>query len=183
MQNSKKLAFKELTKAFAASEQCAIMVKELLAEAQLSPSTISHIAVNNGPGSFTGLRVAQSFAKGFASLSDLPIIGIGAFDLILSQSDASIAVIESKRDEVYLYKAGKITLCKKADLAKELAEHSSLACDQIKDLAHFLPNTALKEFLPSAAKLCLLAEEIIATKVELPTADILYFHHFEATKK
>ena len=63
------------------AEVLASMVAEAFAAADLTPKDIDRLAVCTGPGSFTGLRVALSFAKGFALPRALPIIGIDALHL------------------------------------------------------------------------------------------------------
>ncbi len=60
------------------AERLAPMVAEILAEAGLTAKDIDKIAVCTGPGSFTGLRVALAFAKGFALPRKLPVVGIDA---------------------------------------------------------------------------------------------------------
>lgn len=181
--SARQLAFAELVKPFAASEQCAEMVKRVLSEAKIPASQITHIAVNNGPGSFTGLRVAHSFAKGFAAFSDLPVIGIAAFDLIFAHSSANLAVIESKRDEIYFCRRGDgISLHPKAEL-NTLLGSEAVACDRLKDLPQHAPDATFEEITPSAANLCHMATRLIESGAELPPADVLYFHNFEAQKK
>lgn len=63
------------------AEVLAGMVAEALEAATLKPDQIDHIAVCTGPGGFTGLRVALSFAIGFAMPRDIPIIGINALEV------------------------------------------------------------------------------------------------------
>ena len=60
------------------AEVLANMVEEAFEKANLSPTDVDRLAVCTGPGSFTGLRVALSFAKGFALPRSLPIVGIDA---------------------------------------------------------------------------------------------------------
>lgn len=60
------------------AERLAPMVVEVLETAQVNADQIDRIAVCTGPGSFTGLRVALSFAKGFALPRRTPIVGIDA---------------------------------------------------------------------------------------------------------
>jgi len=60
------------------AEILAGMVAEAFELAQLKPNDVDRLAVCTGPGSFTGLRVALSFAIGFALPRDLPVIGIDA---------------------------------------------------------------------------------------------------------
>ncbi|WP_427453347.1 tRNA (adenosine(37)-N6)-threonylcarbamoyltransferase complex dimerization subunit type 1 TsaB [Litorimonas sp. WD9-15] len=63
------------------AEVLAGMVEKAFALAGLKPDAIDRIAVCTGPGSFTGLRVALSFAIGFALPRNLPVIGIDALGL------------------------------------------------------------------------------------------------------
>ena len=63
------------------AEVLAGMVADAFAAAGLTPTDVDRLAVCTGPGSFTGLRVALSFAKGFALPRSLPVIGINALHL------------------------------------------------------------------------------------------------------
>lgn len=63
------------------AEILAPMVQRLMKSASISPKDISKISVCTGPGSFTGLRVGLSFAKGFALPRATPIAGISALEV------------------------------------------------------------------------------------------------------
>jgi len=63
------------------AEVLAGMVADAFAAADLTPKDVDRLAVCTGPGSFTGLRVALSFAKGFALPRELPIVGIDRLGL------------------------------------------------------------------------------------------------------
>lgn len=52
------------------------MVERLFVESGLKPDQLSRIAVTYGPGTFTGLRIGLSFAKGMALALDIPLVGI-----------------------------------------------------------------------------------------------------------
>lgn len=75
---------------------------------------LTHIAVSTGPGSFTGLRVGISFARGLAQAADLPLIGITTFDILAHQARSIwpkspvCVLIESIGREVFsgIYKSG-----------------------------------------------------------------------------
>lgn len=60
-----------------------IITEELINKLSLEFSNLDAIAISMGPGSFTGLRVALSYAKGLAIALDIPIIPISTFDVIL----------------------------------------------------------------------------------------------------
>ncbi|MGC9358844.1 MAG: tRNA (adenosine(37)-N6)-threonylcarbamoyltransferase complex dimerization subunit type 1 TsaB [Anaerolineae bacterium] len=52
------------------------VLKSLMYLEHLQPSSLGALAVASGPGSFTGLRIGMSLAKGLALALDLPIVGI-----------------------------------------------------------------------------------------------------------
>jgi len=65
------------------AERLAPMVEQVLAQAGLKPDAIDKIGVCTGPGSFTGLRVALAFSKGFALPRNLPVIGLSSLAIEL----------------------------------------------------------------------------------------------------
>jgi len=58
------------------------LVEEVLAEAKISLNDIQAICVLNGPGSYTGLRISLSTAKGICYAKDLPLILLNKLDLL-----------------------------------------------------------------------------------------------------
>lgn len=64
------------------AERLAPMIAELMAKAGLGFSAINRIAVTTGPGSFTGVRVALSTARGFAMALAVPAVGIGTLAVL-----------------------------------------------------------------------------------------------------
>ena len=57
-------------------------ISALFDEGGLAPGEIDRIAVGLGPGSFTGLRVALSYAKALALAWNLPLVGLSSFDVL-----------------------------------------------------------------------------------------------------
>jgi len=57
------------------------LIDEVLHAACLSASDIDRIAVGNGPGGFTGLRITIAFAKSLAQAWHLPLAAVSSFDL------------------------------------------------------------------------------------------------------
>jgi tRNA threonylcarbamoyladenosine biosynthesis protein TsaB len=53
-----------------------LFVDEVLKEAGIQPRDLDAIAVSKGPGSYTGLRIGVSAAKGFAYAASIPVIGV-----------------------------------------------------------------------------------------------------------
>ena len=85
------LAHKSETIGRGHAERLAPMAGEVLKAAGLTPRDIDKLAVCTGPGSFTGLRVALAFAKGFALPRKLPVIGVCALELWAREKDAEAA--------------------------------------------------------------------------------------------
>jgi tRNA threonylcarbamoyladenosine biosynthesis protein TsaB len=66
---------------------------ELLSEAGVGPRDIDGLAVATGPGSFNGLRVGMSTAKGLALALDAPLVGISTLEIeAYSYSHTSLPV-------------------------------------------------------------------------------------------
>jgi tRNA threonylcarbamoyladenosine biosynthesis protein TsaB len=57
-------------------------IEQMLTMCDVSPSELTMIAVANGPGSYTGLRIGVAMAKGMASVNNLPLIGVNTLDII-----------------------------------------------------------------------------------------------------
>ena len=57
-------------------------IAQMMKRAQAQPADIKAIAVAKGPGSFTGLRIGMSIAKGFCLALNVPIIAIPTLDVI-----------------------------------------------------------------------------------------------------
>jgi len=84
------------------AERLAPMVVEVLAAANILPDAIDRIAVCTGPGSFTGLRVALSFAKGFALPRKIPVLGFDALSIKAAGTTGPVTVYRDvKRGQVF----------------------------------------------------------------------------------
>jgi len=69
------------------AERLAPLVQELIYNAGRNVGDVSRVAVCTGPGSFTGQRVALSFAKGFALPRKLPVIGLSSLEIWAREVD------------------------------------------------------------------------------------------------
>ena len=71
----------------------ALFVDEMLKERGLALKDCSAVCVSLGPGSYTGLRVGVSTAKGLCFGSGLPLLAVGTLDILAAQAldDASIS--------------------------------------------------------------------------------------------
>ena len=100
------LALAEIKEPGAHAEKLLLLVDELFEKSGLSFGDLDAVAVSQGPGSYTGLRIGVSTAKGIAYALEIPLIGINTLQaMAASQSvapgDYVVAVLDARRKEVY----------------------------------------------------------------------------------
>lgn len=88
-----------------------VFVDEVLNETGLGPKDLDAVAVGIGPGSYTGLRIGLSAAKGFCYALDIPILGIGTLETLVQAVRAEVdelprdavlhPMIDARRMEVF----------------------------------------------------------------------------------
>jgi tRNA threonylcarbamoyladenosine biosynthesis protein TsaB len=90
--------------AFNHSMQLAPTLQSVLDRAGVATGDLTALAVCIGPGSYSGLRVGVSLAKGMAAVRHLPLIGISALDIIAAAqphySDGLIVVVQAGRERI-----------------------------------------------------------------------------------
>jgi tRNA threonylcarbamoyladenosine biosynthesis protein TsaB len=87
----------------------ALLIDELARAANIQLSQLDAIAVTSGPGSYTGLRIGTSTAKGLSYSLNVPLISIGTLDLLAYQMVGKLKpqnallcpMIDARRMEVY----------------------------------------------------------------------------------
>lgn len=105
--DGKVIAIKENNSAnYSHAEQLHNYIKEVLKEASFSLQEIDAVAVSKGPGSYTGLRIGVSAAKGLCFSLDIPLVSIPtlesmAHQILVSQDHLIIPVLDARRMEVY----------------------------------------------------------------------------------
>ena len=70
-------------------ERGLLLLDDLLAEAGLELDAVDAFACGTGPGGFTGLRIALSYAKSIALATGKPLAGVSSFDLLAEQAGSS----------------------------------------------------------------------------------------------
>lgn len=94
----------------------------LFSSTGFDPSNIKAVAAAKGPGSFTGLRVGLSAAKGIAYSRGIPLIAVSSLDAIASPLSFTgmpvCAMIASRREEVFyaMYKKVGDDLVRESDI-------------------------------------------------------------------
>jgi tRNA threonylcarbamoyladenosine biosynthesis protein TsaB len=102
-------AYRESSAPKAHASLTAVFVQEVLQERGLKLSDCDAVCVSKGPGSYTGLRVGVSTAKGLCFGSGLPLIAVGTLDTLVAQAASEsashfkyiIPMIDARRMEVY----------------------------------------------------------------------------------
>ncbi len=87
------------------SQTLLVMAEQLLSQCALKPQDVDAVAVANGPGSFTGVRIGTAAAKGFAWGAEIPIYGVSTLEAMamgLGIHDGFVCpVMDARREQVY----------------------------------------------------------------------------------
>ena len=116
------------------SENLVPMIQEALEYGQIKIQELSGIVVSKGPGSYTGLRIGVSTAKGLAYSHQVDLIGVSSLEGLATcatvhaaSGDVILVAFNSRRNEVYL---GMFKVSD-ADVLEPIEEIASLREDEI----------------------------------------------------
>ena len=183
------------------AKKVGVFVDELLRETGISPDELDAVAVGMGPGSYTGLRIGVSFAKGLCYGLGIPLVAVGSLDAMaavaIEDYDAGILdvdnwenavlcpMVDARRMEVYtrLFDAKGNAL---SDVTAEVVTEQTFAdVRRERQLVMFgngaakcrevLPDATYLNITPSARGLARLAEQRLSAG---QTEDIAYFEPF-----
>lgn len=173
------------------AEKLHVFISEILEEAKLDFSYLEAIAVSQGPGSYTGLRIGVSAAKGLCYALNIPLIAIDTMEILASaisvESGVVIPMIDARRMEVYSAIFSS-KLDKIRDTKAEIITEESFS--EISERVHFVGDGALKcqdilssdKFVyhpeiifPSARQMSVLSFE---KHKKNDTVDVAYFEPF-----
>ena len=110
VENGSITSYRESSAPKAHASLTAVFIEEMLAERGLELSDCDAVCVSMGPGSYTGLRVGVSTAKGLCFGSGKPLIAVGTLDTLAAQAEIHgqdeafkyiIPMIDARRMEVY----------------------------------------------------------------------------------
>jgi tRNA threonylcarbamoyladenosine biosynthesis protein TsaB len=104
--DGKTLAIREIAEQnFSHAEKLHVFIEELLLETNVTLKEVKAIAVSQGPGSYTGLRIGVSAAKGFCYALSIPLIAVDTLEILARKINISngtiLPMIDARRLEVY----------------------------------------------------------------------------------
>ena len=172
-------------------------VKEVLDEKRLTVKDLDAVCVGRGPGSYTGLRVGVSTAKGLCFGAGIPLLSAGTLDVLVSEAHrlgvvpegcrAIVPMVDARRMEVYAavftpegrqLTETKPVVVEAGSFSAELAEgpvlfigDGALKCRETIQS----PNAFFAEAFPTAMAMAPLAE---AAWNEKRFEDVAYFEPF-----
>jgi len=77
-------------------------VDALLRQAGTHTRDVEALAVGIGPGSFTGVRIGLSTARGLALALDIPVAGVSTLAALAAGAPGAVPVIDARRREVFV---------------------------------------------------------------------------------
>lgn len=144
-EDGKSVAYKESTEPRMHASQTAPFVQDVLKQRNLKVSDCSAVALSSGPGSYTGLRVGSSTAKGLCFGAGIPLISICTLDILAAKAQALmegslqgacagrkfsaiVPLVDARRNEVYtaVYSPDGKILDKVAPLILDKESYSGL---------------------------------------------------------
>lgn len=87
------------------AERLHVYIDEVLTSAQISRDELNAVAVSKGPGSYTGLRIGVSAAKGLCYALDIPLISVPTLEILAHKVELQkgyiVPMLDARRMEVY----------------------------------------------------------------------------------
>ncbi len=87
------------------AERLHVLIEQVIYESGIDFKDLNAIAVSQGPGSYTGLRIGVSAAKGLCYALNIPMIAVDTLQVLASQANVSegfiIPMLDARRMEVY----------------------------------------------------------------------------------
>lgn len=102
------------TQGYSHAEKLHVFIDEVIREAGINYTDLQAVAVGKGPGSYTGLRIGVSAAKGLCYALGIPLIAVDSLEILARQVNAPsgtvIPLIDARRMEAYsaAFSGGKL---------------------------------------------------------------------------
>lgn len=149
------IAMRESTEFRSHAEMVSVFIAEVMSETGLSYADLHAVAVSKGPGSYTGLRIGVSTAKGICYGADKPLIGIETLAAMtngfievnkenLLPTDLFCPMIDARRMEVY---------CRLSDVSQHVLSETEAVIIDDQSFKERLANQRIWFFGDGAAKI------------------------------
>ena len=172
----------------------AALVEKGFNELGFDPNTVTHVVIGSGPGSFTGLRIGMSYAKGFCFGQNIPLVTVTNFELLadLAKDDKFpiYTLIEAGRGNYYtgIFKKEKSTLDQKflspvSQIEQELSDNGQVVVHEENSKGFFKESLGKTIMIVDgqyhAARLCVLGyNKQSGQHVNLNEIEPLYLQKF-----
>ncbi|MBB5073390.1 tRNA threonylcarbamoyl adenosine modification protein YeaZ [Bartonella callosciuri] len=159
-------------------------IAQITSQANITLDQVDRIAVNIGPGSFTGVRVGVSTARALALALEIPAVGVSTLEALAAQTTTNknavstiAVVIEAGRDMFYhqnfkedLTPLGVPGLKKIENIIEDLPQQTRLTGPAADIIALHIKNNKINK-------------KIIRNQILCKAADIVSYAHLAANKK
>jgi tRNA threonylcarbamoyladenosine biosynthesis protein TsaB len=148
--DGKLLTTSEIHIQYSHASKLAVLIDQVLTNAGVNANQLNAVAVTSGPGSYTGLRIGTSTAKGLCFALDIPLLSVGSLELMAYQVSKSLTddillcpMIDARRMEVY---------CLVANRSLEILQATQPVIIEADSFAHFFTENRILFFGNGAAK-------------------------------
>ncbi len=156
-------SFDQVSEDFLHAEILHQEIEKLLKSSGVQFSDLRSVVVGSGPGSYTGLRIGVSAAKGLAMALNIPLFAVSGLQMMLSQNTSEftgrvLVVMDARRNEVFgawLNLDGSLTRAEAIAVDEEFTSKLSnnpltVIGENASKLKSLLPNqTVFVDVLPS----------------------------------
>lgn len=128
---------------FSHAESLHLFIDDVLTSAKIKPSMIDAIAVSKGPGSYTGLRIGVSAAKGLCFSLDKPLISVSTLESLSHQVKIDkgyiVPMLDARRMEIYsaVFDSNHIQI---RDIQAQILDETSFLNELEKGKVYFIGN-------------------------------------------
>ncbi len=160
------------------SAQLVPALRALLAGQNLGIANVKAIVIVNGPGSFTGVRVGVSSAKGLAHALQIPVVVVSRLEVLAHKADARSAALDAGRGEFY-FRDGAHEFLLAAKDVPSAASGSVAVCEE--SAARVFPNAILVDPPTAADALTFAVPRLLAHDfADIATLDGNYLRRSDA---
>lgn len=163
----------------------------LVAQVGWTPKDLERIVVAQGPGSYTGLRVAVATAKTLAYTLQIDLVGVSSLQSLVPAglSGRVVPLIDARRNSVYagVYENGRATQADQywvfEELLASLSGQENLTfvgevTNFVEQIKQALPTAQYQTSLPSAYQLAVIGQDL--SVVEVTSFEPAYLKRVEA---